>query len=230
MRPFCYDWKGGEIVNSFLNKEIRLSALPLTWFFLVFAAMTLLPGYPILCGVFFITLGIYQSFQHAREANDIVYSVLLPMAKRNVVKGKFLFVALIELCGFALMAILTFLRMTVWADALVYRQNMLMNANLFYLGAALLIFGLFNVIFVGGFFKTAYQIGKPFVYYICAAFPTVGAAEALHYLPGMAAVNAFGFDHFVLQLSFLFVGAMVYMVITYLSYRKACTDFEKIDF
>ena len=49
--------------------------------------MTLLPGYPILCGVFFITLGIFQSFQSAREANDIVFSALLPIAKRDVVKG-----------------------------------------------------------------------------------------------------------------------------------------------
>ena len=216
-------------MKRFLNKEISLSALPLTWFFLGFAAMTLLPGYPILCGAFFITLGIYQSFQNAREANDILYSALLPVAKGDVVKGKFLFVALIELCGFALMAILTLLRMTIWADVLVYRQNVLMNANLFYLGTALLIFGLFNVIFVGGFFITAYKIGKPFVYYICAAFPTVGAAEVLHHLPGMAAVNAFGFDHFVLQLSLLFGGVVVYMVITYSSYRKACADFENID-
>ena len=189
----------------------------------------MLPGYPILCGVFFITLGIYQSFQSAREANDIVFSALLPMAKRDVVKGKYQFVMLIEIAGFVLMAILTALRMTILADAVVYRQNALMNANPFFLGAALFIFGLFNVIFLGGFFKTAYQIGKPFITYIIAAFLAISAAEAVHHFPGMAVLNAFGFDHIWLQMLLLLGGAVLYSLMTLLSYRKACANFEEID-
>ena len=216
-------------MSTLLRKEIRLSSMLLTWLFIGFGAMTMIPGYPILCGVFFITLGIYQSFQSAREANDILYSVLLPVAKRDVVKGKYQFVTMVELCGFALMAVLTLFRMTVLKDAAVYRQNALMNANLFYLGAALFIFGLFNVIFVGGFFRTAYKIGKPFVIYIAAAFLTMGVFESLHHFPGLAAVNAFGSDHIILQIALLSGGTVLYAVMTYLSYQKACADFEKID-
>ena len=212
-----------------LKKEIRLSSLLLTWLFIGFGAMTLLPGYPILCGVFFITLGIYQSFLSAREANDIVYSALLPVAKKDVVRGKYQFVMTIELCGFALMAVLTLLRMTALKDAAIYRQNALMNANPFYLGAALLIFGVFNVIFVGGFFRTAYQLGKPFVIYTIAAFLMIGAAEALHHVPGLEAVNAFGTDHAVLQTALCLGSVLLYTALSYLSYRKACADFEKID-
>lgn len=104
--------------------------------------MTLIPGYPILCSVFFITLGIYQSFQSAREANDILYSALLPVAKNDVVKGKYQFVMTVELCEFALITVLTLLRMTVLKDSSIYRQNALMNANLFYLGAALFYAGI----------------------------------------------------------------------------------------
>lgn len=216
-------------MSALLRKEICLSSMLLTWLFIGFGAMTMIPGYPILCGVFFITLGIYQSFQSAREANDILYSALLPVAKRDVVKGKYQFVMTVELCGFALMAILTLLRMTILEDAVVYRQNALMNANLFYLGSALFVFGLFNVIFVGGFFRTAYQIGKPFVIYIIAAFLMIGFFEALHHFPGLAAVNAFGFDHLVLQMTLLLCGALLYAVMTLISYQKACADFEKID-
>ena len=87
-------------MSALLRKEIRLSSLPLTWLFISFGVMTLIPGYPILCSVFFITLGIYQSFQSAREANDILYSALLPVAKNDVVKGKYQFVMTVELCGF----------------------------------------------------------------------------------------------------------------------------------
>lgn len=216
-------------MNALLKKEMRLSALILTYLFIGFGAMAMLPGYPILCSVFFITLGIYQSFQSAREANDIVYSALLPMAKRDVVKGKYQFVMLIELSGFALMAVLTLMRMTVLSDSAVYRANVLMNANPFFLGAALFIFGLFNAIFLGGFFRTAYQLGKPFIIYIIAAFLTIGAAEAAHLVPGMAALNAFGFDHIMLQMLLLLGGAGLYILLTWLSYSTACANFEKID-
>ena len=216
-------------MSAFLKKELRLSASVLSYIFIAFALMTMIPGYPVLCGVFFVTLGIFQTFQSAREANDIVYSALLPVAKRDVVKGRYKFVVFIELCSFAVMAVLTLVRMTVLADAQPYRNNALMNANPFFLGMALFIFGLFNVIFVGGFFKTAYKFGKPFVVYIIAAFIALGIAEALHHFPGLEALNAFGFDHIALQMSLLLGGALLYAVMTALSCKKACADFEKID-
>ena len=215
-------------MNALLRKEMRLTAHILSYVFIVFAVMTLLPGYPILCGVFFITLGIFQSFQSAREANDIVYSALLPIAKHDVVKGKFQFSIMIEMCGFAIMAILTIVRMTVFADAEVYTQNALMNANLFFLGMALVIFGLFNMIFIGGFFRTAYKLSS-FVTYIIAAFVTIGIAEALHHIPGLESVNAFGFDDIALQVCLLIAGIVIFGVMTFLSYRKSCSNFEIID-
>ncbi len=216
-------------MRNIMRKEMRLSASVLSYLFILFGLMFLLPGYPILCGVLFVTLGIFQSFQTAREANDIVFSVLLPIAKRDVVKGKYRFVCFIELCGFLLMAIATVLRMTVLSEAGAYRHNVLMNANLFALAMALLIFGLFNLIFIGGFFRTAHKFAKPFVTYMIAAFLMIGAGEAVHHFPGLEAVNAFGFEHIFLQLALLAAGAACYAILTLISLRNACINFEKID-
>ena len=216
-------------MKQLLIKEMTLSASILSYLFVGFGLMFFVPGYPILCGVFFVTLGIFQSFQTAREANDIVFSALLPVSKKDVVKGKYVFSCFIELCSMILMAAAAILRMTVFEDAVVYRSNALMNANLFALGMALLIFGLFNLIFLGGFFKTAYKFGKPFVTYIIISFLMIGIGEALHHIPGMEAVNAFGFDRFLLQLGLLVLGIAAYTVITVLSYRYACRSFERID-
>ena len=216
-------------MNNILRKEMRLSASVLSYLFIAFGFMFLFPGYPILCGVFFVTLGIFQSFQNAREANDIIFSTLLPIAKKDVVRGKFLFSCFIELCSLTLMAATTILRMTIFSEASIYRNNALMNANPFALGMALLIFGLFNLIFVGGFFKTAYKLGKPFVIYIIVVFITIGIGEALHYFPGLEVLNAFGFEHIILQLGLSGIGALSYVFMTFLSYRRACEHFEIID-
>ncbi|MGN0452674.1 MAG: ABC-2 transporter permease [Ruminococcus sp.] len=216
-------------MKNILKKEMTLSASILSYLFTLFGLMFFIPGYPILCGTFFVTLGIFQSFQYAREANDIVFSALLPVAKKDVVKGKFLFSCFIELCSMLLMAIATALRMTALADSTVYRNNALMNANLFALGFVFIIFGLFNLIFIGGFFKTAYKFGKPFVTYIIVSFVMIGLGEALHHIPGLEALNAFGFEHICLQFGLLAFGVMVYISLTALSYRCACRDFERID-
>ena len=216
-------------MRNILRKERKLSAHILSFLFILFALMFFLPGYPVLCGVFFVTLGIFQSFQNARETNDILFSALLPIAKKDVVKGKYLFCCLIELSALLLMAIIVLLRMTLLSEALVYRTNALMNANFFALAMAFFLFGLFNAVFVGGFFKTAYKFGRPFVSYTVLAFLTIGLAETLHHLPGLAWLNAFGFEHRTGQLLLLLAGILFFLLLTYVSCQKACSDFEKID-
>lgn len=216
-------------MRNILLKECTLSASPLSFLFIPFGLMFFLPGYPVLCGVFFVTLGIFQSYQNAREANDMVFSALLPISKRDVVKGKYLFTAAIELCGILLMAAAVVVRMTVLADAPVYRSNALMNANLFALGMAFVGFGLFNLIFVGGFFKTAYKFAGPFVGYIIAVFLMICIAETLHHVPGFAFLNAFGTEHFAVQVLLLGIGAAFYLAVTVLSCKKACKRFDKTD-
>lgn len=216
-------------MRNILRKEMRLSASVLTYCFIAFGAMFMLPGYPVLCGAFFVSLGIFQSFQYAREANDLVFSALLPIAKADVVKGKFLFTCAIELFSFCVMIIAVLVRMFVLSDSEVYAQNTLMNANCFALGMALLIFGLFNLIFVGGFFKTGYKFAKPFVAFVVVCFAVIFAAEAAHYIPGFEALNAFGTAHLDLQLGLLAAGALAYVVLTLVSYRRACGHFERID-
>ena len=216
-------------MRNILRKEMRLSASVLSYLFILFGLMFFVPGYPVLCGAFFVALGLFQSFQTAREANDIVFSALLPVAKSDIVKGKYLFVCLIESCAFLLMALAAVLRMTVFSQSAVYRGNALMNANFFALGMACVIFGLFNWIFVGGFFKTAYKFARPFVTFIIVCFLVIFIAEALHHVPGLEWLNAFGTDYFAKQLILFLIGVIIFLGTTILSCRNACKHFEQID-
>jgi len=216
-------------MRNILLKEIKLSSSPLAFLFIMFGFMFLLPGYPILCGVFFTTLGIFKSFEFAREANDTVFSALLPIAKKDVVKGRFWFVCFIEICAALLMLVSVIIRMTALADVELYRNNALMNANLFAVGAAFLILGLFNLVFVGGFFKTAYKLGRPFLIYMIVAFLSIAVFETLHHIPGLEKLNAFGADNIEFQIITMIAGIVAWSLMTVLSCNKACMNFEKID-
>ena len=216
-------------MKPMLLKECRLAALPLTYVFLLFGFMAMLPGYPILLSAFFVCLGLFQTFQTAREANDMLYTVLLPIRKADAVKSRYLFCALIELTAFAISAACTLVRMTALKDAAVYRQNALMTANFVYLGFLLLIYGCFNAVFVRGFFKTGGGLLKPFLFFGVLAFLIVAVGEALHFIPPLAAVNAFGFDEIGLQAAFLAAGACLFALLTALAEKSAEQAFEKVD-
>lgn len=216
-------------MTDLLRKEMKLSASILSYLFIAFALLTFCPGYPILVGAFFVCLGIYQSFQNSREANDIVYSALLPVRKSDVVRSKYIFCVFIELCAFLVSAAATLLRMTVFVDAAVYRNNALMAANPAFLGFTLLLYGCFNAIFVGGYFKTAYKFGKPFVLFTVVAFLIAGAAEVLWHIPGLEALNAFGFENAGVQLTVFAAGLVLFVLLTVLSQKRAIRHFEMID-
>ena len=184
-------------MRNILRKEMRLSASVLSYLFILFGLMFFVPGYPVLCGAFFVALGLFQSFQTS--------------------------------CAFLLMALAAVLRMTVFSQSAVYRGNALMNANFFALGMACVIFGLFNWIFVGGFFKTAYKFARPFVTFIIVCFLVIFIAEALHHVPGLDKLNAFGTDDLAMQLILLAAGIFIFLLLTVLSCRRACEQFERID-
>ena len=212
-----------------LKKEMKLAASPLSYIFIVFGLMAFVPGYPILVSSFFVCLGLFQSFQSAREANDITYTALLPVAKGDIVRAKYAFCIVVELGYFILTSVAVLIRMTLLSEAAVYRNNALMNANLVYLGFVLLILGLFNLIFVGGFFKTAYKFAKPFVAFIVAAFVFVGIGETLIQIPVLSALNAFGFEHIGLQVSVFMVGIASFALLTVVSMHRSIKNFEKIN-
>ena len=216
-------------MRNLLLKEIKLSSSIIVYLFMLFGLLFFVPGYPILCGVFFSTLGIFKSFEYAREANDIVFSSVLPVSRKDIVKGRYCFVCLIELGTLLLMSVITLLRMTLFVDSPAYRNNFMMNANMFAIGAAFVIFALFNIIFVRGFFKTAYKTGKPFIIYMIIAFIFVCIFETLHHIPGLSLLNSFGFENMTSQILLLITGIVIWILMTLVSYKKACNLFNKID-
>lgn len=208
-----------------LKKEISLASSPLSYLFIAFSLMVLIPNYPALMSAFFICFGIFQSFQTMRDNNDITYSALLPISKTDVVKAKFAFCLFIELCGFAVVCVLSALKMTVLADVPVYRDGALMRTDLCFLGFMLVIFAIFNAVFIGGFFKTAYYFGKPFVFFIILTMVFIGAAEVSVHIPAFKAIG----DSLTGRIAVFAVCTAIFASVTVLAYRRARINFNRID-
>lgn len=217
-------------MKNLLYKELRLATPPISFIFLAFTLMCFFPGYPILCGAFFVCFGIFQSYQLGREDNDILYTLLLPVKKAALVRAKYLAAVALQLGAFLLFTLFTGFRMAFLADAAVYRANALMGANAVFLAFVLLIFAAFNTVFIGGFFKSAWRYGKPFVFFAALSFLIIAAAELLHHLPGLSWLNALGIDGLPRQLPILAAAALIYAGLTAASCRASERRFERMDF
>lgn len=215
--------------RKLLGKEIRLAASPLSWLFIFFSLMTFIPGYPILVGAFFVCFGIFHSFQSGRENNDILYTVLLPVSKTDAVKAKYRFTVMIQMIGFALSAVFTLLRMTLMTQTTPFVTNPMMNANQAYLAYMLLVFTLFNWIFLSGFFKTAYKFGLPFILFIIFSFLLIMVAEVLHHIPGLTYLNGTDTIRDTNLWIMLAAAFAVYALGTAISCKVAMKRFERVD-
>ena len=216
-------------MKNLLTKELRLTATILSYLFILFAVMTLIPGYPILVGAFFICLGIFYSFQLGRENNDILFTVLLPVEKSDAVRAKYLFTVFIQTAGFVLAFILTIIRMTALSAAPVYTTNPMMNANPAYLGWMLIVFTLFDTVFLGGFFKTAFNFGKPFVLFCIISFIWIAIVETLHHIPELMWLNDTDALTDGRQWLILIVCLVIYVLVTWLSCKKSIKRFDEVD-
>lgn len=217
------------MISNLLNKEFRLSAHIITYCFLAFSCMVFIPNYPLLISAFFICYGIFHSYQTCRDNNDILFSALLPISKKDIVLGKFLFAVIIEMIGLALITAMSLIRINALAGYDIYSAENMLNINASFFGIVFVIFGCFNSVFIGGFFRTAYYFGKPFVIFSILSFVIIIAVETIIHIPGFELINTSSDDGIPIQLAILFSGIALFVLMTIMSFRKAISNFEKTD-
>lgn len=214
-------------MKALLKKEFGLTGATVTYLFVLAAGMAMIPNYPILVVTMIVCIGLIVTFQTAREARDTDYYALLPVGKRDIVKAKFLFVASIEGLTLLLLAVIVVVRTTLLANAQVYLENPLMNANAAYLGYAFVCFALFNTFFLVTLFKSGRSFVKPSVFFFVALFVCVGMFEALHQPFAFPALNSPDIN--VAQIMVLALGALFYLSVTLVSFRLSAQAYERAD-
>ena len=216
-------------MKNIIRKELTLSTHLLQHFFLLFTLLALIPNYLTLMSAFFVCFGIFHSYQLARESDDLLFSALLPIRKNDVVKAKVLMACLTQTAAFVLSVGIVAVRVCVIGDHEVYMFSPLVTANVYYLAMFLVICGLFNRIFIPGFFKTAAKIGKPFIFFVIAMVIVTGLAETAHHLPGLEWLNGIAGGDLLRQLPVLLCAIAAYILLTLWGRHIAIRRFDLLD-
>ena len=219
---------------NLLKKEILLgnSVQGIIWTICCFG-MYFIPSYPMYVGPFYITLGIMMTFALNQSSHDILYTALLPARKIDVVKARFLYCGMLELFAF-LCALLAF-----FVRRFLPLNTAGINLTPAYFGLQMIIFAVFNYLFLGNVYKDPLKPGVR--YFVAAIFYFV--TYALCELPvwtyyakvenALAAVGKMFTDttgeFIVSQCQVLLGGVLIYSGVWYLTFRRAAKQFEKYD-
>lgn len=213
-------------MKALLYKQFRLVCHPMTLIFPCFGVMLLIPSYPYTVAFFYVMLGLFFSFMNGREQKDIYYSALLPIRKRDTVKASVLFVLVIELASLLIavpFAVLSCRINPLGGNAVGLEPN----AALF--AAALVLYAIFNGIFLPSFYQTAYKVGVSFLKAIIPVSLVIIVCEASVHFPGMAWLEDCTAAGQIRLLLLLLIAAAIYGAGLYLTYRKAAQNYERVD-
>lgn len=213
-------------MKALFYKQFRLVCHPMTLIFPLFGVMLLIPSYPYTLVFFYVMLGLFFSFINSREQRDIYFSALLPIRKRDTVRASALFMMTVELAS--LLIAVPFAVLSVHINPLGGNAvGLEPNAALF--AAALLLYALFNRIFLTSFYKTAYKVGTSFLKAIIPVSVMMIACESLVHFPGMAWLEDRTVVGQLRLLPLLAAAAVLYGGGLWIAYRKAAQNYEKVD-
>lgn len=150
------------MLGKLLNKEFRLCLHPTAIIMLLLCAMVLIPNYPYSVMYFYMGLGVFFISMNARENHDVLYGMILPVPKKELVTARFAFVIVLELIQLLLVAGCILIHQTVYPpEAAANAAGM--DANLALIGYGFLLFGVFHLIFFPMHYRDVSKVGKPFV-------------------------------------------------------------------
>lgn len=210
---------------TLLYKEMRLVAHPTSIVFAFLGCLVLVPSYPYSVIFMFGCLAPYITFLNARETNDVWYTAVLPVTKRESVLGKCLLVVFFQL--FQLLFSIPF---ALLRNAMNIANNPVgLDATVAWYGFGLILYAVFDLVFLTTFYKSGYRVGKSF---ILAAIPMVFlmvAIEATAHIPVLVWLDSNQPAYIRMQVLILIAGVICFTVFMVLAYQISVKRFTNVD-
>lgn len=214
-------------MRKLLMKEIRLAMHPVTPIMLALSAMVFIPNYPYSVIFFYMSLALFFTCLMGRENHDVIYTLTLPVAKRDVVKGRMALAVMLQLSQLLLAALLGVLRLKLYSAP----NEAGMDLGISLLAEGLLLIGIFNIVFFTNYYRDVRKEGVSFVIAAIVFFVLVVVEVCATYAAPFVrdVLDTPDPAHMGEKLLALAVGAAAYVGLTWAAYRVSVKRFERLD-
>jgi hypothetical protein len=218
-------------MKNLLHKEIVLCTNVQVVLFAAFALFVLIPSWPPAIAFVYPLSGLMSLFPRGLANKDIEYTSLLPVKKTDIVKGKTLYLCLVEIAVIILASIGGVIRALLYkeptnANELDYFMSVKPTISL--LGFAFLSFGIMNMVLIALYYRNPYKrlVGPNLIsLFICLIVLAIGSV-LIAFIPALREYDLVGL---IAQLGTLFGGVLLYILFSYLGYRIGAKAFINVD-
>ena len=220
-------------MKALLYKELKLAMHPICYVFIaLFPFMILIPSYPIAIGFLYVLTCypiLFLGANKGQQSNDLLYSTLLPIRKKDIVKARIMTVLLMHVVFIALTSALyplaVFINNSI-NDAVV--PGLGLNSYVLVLAIVIIGYAIADLIFFPIYYKNGKSIVMSTLMMILGFVLYLGIFTiGLPFIPGLEWINELPL---YVQFIALGVALIIYIALHLVVYKVSYKRLEKVDF
>ena len=211
-------------MRNLLNKELKLTISPLFYVMpLLVGLLMFIPNWLyFMVLMYFFFISVPNILAGCKSQNDLSFSILLPVNKKDIVKARIISFSLVEMMHIAVGALLAAVNMWIYGDAVFF-----LSPNIAFFGLGFVMYGLFNLALFPIYYKTAYKYGAAVIVSISLTFLFAAGAELIALFN--KEINSFMRNYSMGHWMLLLLGILFYILSNYVAYVLSVKAFRKVE-
>ena len=229
-------------MKALLYKEFKLAMHPICYLFIIiFPIMILIPSYPLAIGFIYVLTCypvLFLGANKGQQSNDLLFSTLLPVRKKDIVLARIITVILMQLVFIIIMTCLYPVALSTRAsmnqEAINAGKDIMPDVG-FGLGAyasvlafAIIGYAIADLIYFAIYYKNGKSIVASTILMILGFITYLGAFTlGLPYVP---AYKEFFTNNIWIQIGFLVIAILISFSLHFVVYKVSSKELERVDF
>ncbi len=227
-------------MKALIYKELKLAMHPICYVFIfLFPFMILIPSYPLGIGFIYVLTCypvLFLGANKGQQSNDLLYSTLLPVRKKDIVMARIITVILMQVAFIAVMSALYPLARIINTNILQSAEHseeyvvpgLGLDSYVLLLAVAIVGYAIADLIFFPIYYKKGKSIVMSTLLTILGFVIYIGAFTiALPYIPGLEFLNNL---HIGIQFGALSGALLVSLALHMVVYKVSSRRLERVDF
>ena len=227
-------------MKALIYKELKLAMHPICYVFIVlFPFMILIPSYPLGIGFIYVLTCypiLFLGANKGQQSNDLLYSTLLPVRKKDIVMARILTVIFMQIAFILVMTALypvaRIINNAIAQSAEKPSEYMIpglgLDSYVLLVAIALIGYAIADIIFFPIYYKHGKSIVMSTLFTILGFVVYIGIFTiGLPFIPGLDFLNNL---HLGIQFAVLGAAILISFLLHFVVYKISSKRLEKVDF
>lgn len=227
-------------MKALIYKELKLAMHPICYIFIVlFPFMILIPSYPLGIGFIYVLTCypiLFLGANKGQQSNDLLYSTLLPVRKKDIVMARILTVIFMQIAFILVMTALypvaRIINNAIAQSAEKPSEYMIpglgLDSYVLLVAIALIGYAIADIIFFPIYYKHGKSIVMSTLFTILGFVVYIGIFTiGLPFIPGLDILNNL---HLGIQFAILGGAILISFLLHFVVYKISSKRLEKVDF